>query len=159
MANLIFHHNASEPFKQNIYWQDQYTGAQDTIGRLRKELACVTTDFALLKLEHESLKLEFAQKSEEAKLAAKLNKENKKLTKLLNKRTGREEPYKSNTPSSKKINKRNSSKENQAKKGGAQKGHKGYGRNIFSRIEADKIVRIPISENCDCKGEFNSHVS
>jgi transposase len=154
MVGLIFHPNASEDYRQKIYWQNQYTTAQSTIGLLRQELSCVKAELIALKYQYENIKRKLLQKTAEAEVAVELQKENQKLTKLLNKRNGNENPYKSNTPSSKQVNKKNSSKKNQQKKGGAKKGHKGYGRSTFSKLEADDIIKIPISGNCECGGKF-----
>lgn len=60
----------------------------------------------------------------------------KELEKKLNVRKGTEDPYGINTPSSKKVNKPNSTTENRAKRGGAKPGHKGSGRKDFLPEEA-----------------------
>lgn len=58
------------------------------------------------------------------------------------------------TPSSHIPVKANSLAENQAKKGGAQSGHRGVGRQVFSKDEADerRIARIDAAtcESCAC---------
>jgi hypothetical protein len=64
----------------------------------------------------------------------------------LNIRKGTEDPYGLNTPSSKKVNKPNSTPENRAKRGGAQAGHKGHGRKDFEFDEADVV-------------KYNKHIS
>ena len=53
MVGLIFHPNASEDYRQKIYWQNQYTTAQDTIGLLRQELSCVKAELIALKYQSE----------------------------------------------------------------------------------------------------------
>jgi len=63
----------------------------------------------------------------------------KELEKKLNIRKGTEDPYGINTPSSKKVNKVNSTEANRAKRGGAKKGHKGVGRKDFTPEEADTV--------------------
>ncbi len=79
----------------------------------------------------------------------------KELEKQLNKRSGREEPYGLATPSSKRINKVNSTPENRGKRGGARPGHKGHGRKEFPTEEADKIVSLDVMpDGCEC-GENN----
>jgi len=74
----------------------------------------------------------------------------KDLEKKLNIRKGTEDPYGINTPSSKKVNKPNSSIENRAKRGGAKKGHKGAGRKDFTLQEADIVRRNdgPPEQHC-----------
>ena len=59
----------------------------------------------------------------------------------------------SSTPSSKKPVKPNTEKEK--KNGGGKKGHKGYGRKVFPKQEADIIQRIETDDICpDCKTEL-----
>jgi len=75
----------------------------------------------------------------------------KELEKQLNLRSGREEPYGLSTPSSKKINKVNSSLENRAKRGGARAGHTGRGRKDFPETEADKVIALNLKpDECEC---------
>ncbi len=79
----------------------------------------------------------------------------KELEKQLHKRSGREEPYGLATPSSKRINKVNSTPENRGKRGGAKLGHKGYGRKEFQEGEADRIVSLNVTpDNCECGGNI-----
>ena len=76
----------------------------------------------------------------------------KKLEKKLNIRKGTEDPYGINTPSSKKVHKKNSTPENRAKRGGAKVGHKGHGRKDFEFDEADVVKyndHIPNNPCCD----------
>ncbi len=70
----------------------------------------------------------------------------KELEKKLNIRKGTEDPYGINTPSSKKVYKKNSTPENRAKRGGAKIGHKGHGRKDFEISEADVV-------------KYNEHIS
>lgn len=78
-------------------------------------------------------------------------KENKRLAKELNKRNGTENPYGLGTPSSKRVDKKNSSGENQKKRGGAKKGHRGKGRKGFSKDEADRTVELDTPPDaCGC---------
>lgn len=70
----------------------------------------------------------------------------KALEKKLNIRKGTEDPYGINTPSSKKVHKKNSTAENRAKRGGAKVGHKGHGRRDFEFNEADVV-------------KYNEHIS
>jgi hypothetical protein len=74
----------------------------------------------------------------------------KELEKKLNIRKGTEDPYGLSTPSSKKVNKPNSTLENRAKRGGAKKGHGGHGRKDFTEQEADKVKynSAPPIESC-----------
>ena len=75
----------------------------------------------------------------------------KELEKTLNLRSGREEPYGLATPSSKQINKVNSTAENRAKLGGAKLGHTGHGRQEFTAEEVDQTVDLEVMpELCDC---------
>jgi hypothetical protein len=70
----------------------------------------------------------------------------KELEKKLNIRKGTEDPYGINTPSSKKVHKKNSTVENRAKRGGAKAGHKGHGHRDFESNEADIV-------------KYNEHIS
>jgi len=80
----------------------------------------------------------------------KLEEENKSLKSKLNYRQDKDY-FGSSTPSSKKIFKGKSTIENIAKKGGAVKGHKGHGRRIISRSQADEIIPLDIGNICpDC---------
>jgi len=82
--------------------------------------------------------------------------ENKKLAKELNRRSGRENPYGLSTPSSKQVKKKNSTKENQRKRGGGVKGHKGYGRQDFTKEEADRVLTLTSKPPaCGCGGGFD----
>jgi len=75
----------------------------------------------------------------------------KELEKKLNLRSGREEPYGLATPSSKQINKGNSTAENRAKRGGAKLGHEGHGRQEFTSEEVDQTVVLEVMpERCEC---------
>ena len=75
----------------------------------------------------------------------------KELEKQLNLRSGREEPYGLATPSSKQINKVNSTAENRARRGGAKIGHEGHGRQEFTPEEVDQTVALEVMpELCDC---------
>jgi len=78
----------------------------------------------------------------------------KELEKTLHLRSGREEPYGLATPSSKQINKGNSTAENRAKRGGAKLGHAGYGRREFTAAEVDQTVDLEVMpERCECGSE------
>lgn len=80
-------------------------------------------------------------------------KENKKLSKELNKRNGTENPYGLSTPSSKQVKKKNSTDENQKKRGGAEKGHKGHGKKNFTEEDADRVLTLRgETPRCDCGG-------
>ena len=94
-------------------------------------------------------------------LSAKLKEtisENQKLSRQLNKRNGLEEPYGLGTPSSKQVNKKNSTEENRKKKGGAVENHKGSGRKVFTKAEADVIINLnDKTKMCDCGGKWHFH--
>ncbi len=62
----------------------------------------------------------------------------------------------SSTPSSKIEIKENSKEEAQKKSGGAECGHKGVGRKIFKRAEADEVVGLKVElKNCpSCGGDL-----
>ena len=80
----------------------------------------------------------------------RLEEENKSLKSKLKHREDKDY-FGSSTPSSKKRFKEKSSEENIGKKGGAKKGHKGYGRKIIKRSEADEIIPLDIGNICpDC---------
>lgn len=80
----------------------------------------------------------------------KLEEENKSLRSKLKYRQDKDY-FGSSTPSSKKKFKENSKKEKIKKKGGAVKGHKGHGRKIIPRSEADEIISLDIGNICpDC---------
>lgn len=83
---------------------------------------------------------ELLRKYEELNVSfAEVIKENTILRKKLNLRSAREKALSLAMPSSTKVFKKNSSPENQAKIGGAVKGHVGHGRQIFTKLEADRI--------------------
>jgi transposase len=77
----------------------------------------------------------------------KLEEENKSLKRKLKYRQD-QDYYGSSTPSSKKKFKEKSSEDNIKKKGGAKKGHKGHGRKIIKRSEADEIISLDIGDIC-----------
>jgi len=63
----------------------------------------------------------------------------------------------SSTPSSKKKFKETATEENIKKNGGAVKGHKGHGRKIITRSEADEIIKLDIGNICpECGGKTQS---
>lgn len=66
------------------------------------------------------------------------------------------DPYGLSTPSSKRVNKRNSTEENQSRRGGAPHGHKGNGRKAFSEQEADRTVVLDGEPPpCGCGGKWD----
>jgi transposase len=77
----------------------------------------------------------------------KLEEENKSLKAKLKYRQDKDY-FGSSTPSSKKKFKEKSTKENIKKRGGAIKGHKGHGRKIISRSQADEIIPLDIGNSC-----------
>ena len=85
-----------------------------------------------LNLENQQLRDQFIDQGKLQDALSEAKNKIKKLEKELNRRSGLEDPYGLATPSSKKVNKANSTPENQAKSGGADKGRKGHGRKDFS---------------------------
>jgi len=100
----------------------------------------------LWKHEGKNLHAELKKMNELSEAYADSLKRIKALEKKLNIRKGTEDPYGINTPSSKKVHKKNSTAENRAKRGGAKVGHKGYGRRDFEISEADVV-------------KYNEHIS
>jgi|APSaa5957512622_1039677.scaffolds.fasta_scaffold26728_1 transposase len=108
-----------------------------------------------LKNQNESLKKQIKDLSKLPDQLQEVIFENKKLAKELNRRKGTENPYGLSTPSSKQVNKKNSTKENQKKRGGGKKGHKGYGKKDFTEEEADRSFILKGEKpNCDCNGDI-----
>jgi hypothetical protein len=126
--------------------------AEEGLGGLRRENIA-------LRQQNESLRQRLEELSALPDQLAEAVTENRKLAKLLNRRTGKENPYGLGTPSSKRIDKTNSTKENQAKRGGAKMGHPGHGRQPFSKEEADRAAVIDNKPPaCDCGAEsWNRH--
>jgi transposase len=77
----------------------------------------------------------------------KLEEENKSIKAKLKYRQDTDY-FGTSTPSSKKKFKEKSLPENIKKKGGALKGHKGHGRRIIKRSEADEIIPLDIGNIC-----------
>lgn len=108
----------------------------------------------VLRAENQQLQARLAELSNLPALLAAAVEDNKKLSRELNRRSGREEPYGLSTPSSKRVNKKNSSEENQKKRGGAVPGHKGSGRCDFTMAEADRVVKVDaVPGSCSCGGD------
>jgi len=108
-----------------------------------------------LNLENQQLRDQFIDQSKLQDALSEAKSKIKKLEKELNRRSGLEDPYGLATPSSKKVNKANSTPENQAKRGGANKGHKGHGRKDFSPEEADRIIHVDsMPDICECGGDL-----
>ena len=68
-------------------------------------------------------------------------------------RTAAEGPFGSSTPSSKIPIKASSLPQRQARKGGGRPGHRGHGRRAASPATADRVVDIPVPEDCPNCGE------
>jgi len=118
-----------------------------------KELHESKLELARLRFENQQIKQEYVNQRKLQDALYESNKQVKKLEKALNIRTGREEPYGLATPSSKRINKANSSVENQAKRGGAKPEHEGHGRRDFTNTEADRIIIMEETPcRCECGG-------
>jgi transposase len=110
-------------------------------------------EISRLKLENQQLRDQFIEQSKLQDALSEAKTKIRKLEKELNRRSGREDPYGLATPSSKKVNKPNSTPENQAKRGGAKKGHKGHGRKDFSPEEADRTIHLKnVPAPCGCGG-------
>ena len=108
---------------------------------------------ARLKLENRQLRGQFIDQSKLRDALTEAKTKIKKLETELNRRSGREDPYGLATPSSKKVNKANSTVENRAKRGGAKTGHKGHGRKDFIPEEADRIIHLShVPAPCGCGG-------
>lgn len=108
---------------------------------------------ARLKLETQQLREQFMDQNKLRDALSEAKAKIKKLEKELNRRSGREDPYGLATPSSKKVNKANSTPANRAKRGGAKKGHKGHGRKDFTQEEADRIIHLNnVPAPCGCGG-------
>ena len=141
--------------KSEAAMRDEFMSEQ----RLRKEAedALHELKFELigLKLENQQLRDRFVDQGKLQDALSEANDKIKKLEKELNRRSGLEDPYGLSTPSSKKVNKANSTPENQAKRGGAEKGHKGHGRKDFSPEEADRIIHAcSVPATCNCGGDL-----
>lgn len=79
-----------------------------------------------------------------------LQEENKSLKSQLKYRNDKDY-FGSSTPSSKKKFKESSPEEKVKRKGGGKNGHKGYGRKLIPRSEADEIIPLDIGNICpDC---------
>ena len=110
-------------------------------------------ELARLRFENQQLRQEYVDQRKLQDALHESNQQVKKLEKALNIRTGREEPYGLATPSSKRINKENSSAENQKKRGGAKPEHKGHGRRDFTDFEVDRIIIMEEAPlQCECGG-------
>lgn len=106
---------------------------------LRRLNAELTAKAALWERDGKDLHAELKKMSELSEALAAARQRIGELEKKLNIRKGTENPYGLNTPSSRQVNKTNSTPENRAKRGGAKIGHHGYGRKDFTAGEADKI--------------------
>ncbi len=95
-----------------------------------QELHDARLELARLRFENRQMQQEYLDQRKLQDALYESDKQVKKLEKALNIRTGREEPYGLATPSSKRINKVNSSEGNRNKRGGAKAGHPGHGRRI-----------------------------
>lgn len=107
--------------------------------RLRRLNAEFTAKVALWERDGKNLHLELEKLRQLSTAYAEAQKQIKTLEKKLNIRKGSEDPYGINTPSSRKVNKTNSTPENRAKRGGAKVGHKGHGRKDFTTEDANKV--------------------
>ena len=107
--------------------------------RLRRLNAELTAKAALWERDGKDLHAEVKKMSELSEALAAARQRIGELEKRLNIRKGTENPYGLNTPSSRQVNKTNSTPENRAKRGGAKAGHHGHGRKDFTAGEADQI--------------------
>ena len=95
-----------------------------------------------LNLENQELRGQFIDQRKLQDALAEGNGKIKKLEKELNRRSGLEDPYGLATPSSKKVNKPNSTPENMAKRGGANKSAEGSSPAYFQVPSVDNRIRI-----------------
>ena len=144
---------AREAEKSASAMRDKFKPEQTRRMEAEQALHESNLEIARLKLENQQLRDQFIDQSKLQDALSEANAKIKKQEKELNRRSGLENPYGLATPSSKKVNKPNSTPENQAKRGGAEKGHKGHGRKDFSPEEADKIIHLNnIPAPCECGG-------
>jgi len=116
---------------------------------------------AVKKLSEVKVELEYARE-ENRRLRQRIEEQDRlkrrieELEIILETRKAAADPYGLSTPSSKRVNKRNSTEENRSRRGGARPGHRGSGRKAFSPQEADRVV--PLDEEpprCGCGGEWD----
>jgi len=138
----------SEHFR-SAFWTEQQRRleAEKKVNELTLEKVC-------LERENKQLQGEFVDQRKLQDSLYRSNKKVRKLEKQLNKRSGKEEPYGLNTPSSKRIYKPNSNENNRLKKGGAKCGHVGHGRRSFTDTEADQVIHLHPSGMCECGGSL-----
>lgn len=85
-----------------------------------------------------------------------LERENRRLGKMLSLRYGTEGYFGSSTPSSKRPPQPNSPEEKRSKKGGAVPGHPGHGRKKVPPEKIEETVTLgELPERCDCGGKVN----
>ncbi len=116
---------------------------------------------AVKKLSEVKVELEYARE-ENRRLKLRIEEQDslkrriKELEMLLETRKAAADPYGLSTPSSKRVNKRNSTEENQSRRGGGRPGHMGSGRKAFSPQEADCIVTLDDDvPPCGCGGKWD----
>jgi len=134
------------------YWVGMAKDEEERRALAESELFKIRNENVVLKHENAQLRHQVDELFPLIEQLEAAVKENQSLAKELNKRNVKENPYGLSTPSSKRIDKKNSSKENQKNRGGAKKGHKGKGRKGFSKEEADQVVKLDVCpEDCKCK--------
>ncbi|MDD5598045.1 MAG: IS66 family transposase [Victivallaceae bacterium] len=140
--------------KQNlILFKEEQRKRQNLESELEKQKR-LNTDLqaksCLWEREGKNLHAELKKMGELSDAYADSLKKIKALEKKLNIRKGTEDPYGLNTPSSKKVNKPNSTAENRAKRGGAKPGHEGHGRKDFTVAEADQVTYNSVPSGRPC---------
>lgn len=132
-------------------YRDQFMEAKRQLDDVLTKLAESEREKGRLALDNQLLRDRLIDQDKLTDSLEKTTAELKRLQKLLNQRSGDEEPYGLSTPSSKQKHKKNSTEENRAKKGGAKKGHQGHGRKSFTPDEADHEVHLSDRELGDCE--------
>ena len=138
--------------------ESQRAGDQAKILQLENEKRQLCTETSALRSENlrlknknEDLEKSLSKCADQSALLKEYQRQIKGLEKKLNIRSGREEVYGLSTPSSRLINKVNSTEENRQKRGGAVPGHEGYGRKVFTQEEAEVIVDTKANHStCEC---------
>ena len=144
-----------DDFTAMMHWKRRYEYEHEARLLLEAEKAVLTSNLKVAeeKIRHMEEKMASASGARMALLDAnrKLESENRKLCKELNRRNGKEGYFGSSTPSSKLPPHANSAEENQKKQGGAKPGHMGHGRKkIHQGTPAEKIVLDVMPEKCSC---------
>jgi len=147
--------HVNNDFAAAMHWKRLYEYEREARLSLEAERAVLISSLKSAELKIRDMEEESASMSE-TKVALldanrKLETENRKLCKELNRRNGKEGYFGSSTPSSKQPPQTNSTEENREKRGGAKTGHKGHGRKkIHQDMPSEKIVLDGMPEKCSC---------